>query len=72
MTIGLAGTGTGIYMDFGQVEYARFPCPEAPGAYALELQVSPFIWRDKLTAQRIVVTVNDEGSGPLTSNTILS
>jgi hypothetical protein len=50
----------GFTWTLGKESSLAIPCPELPGRYALELHVSPFVWRDKLAVQRIIVTVNDE------------
>jgi hypothetical protein len=53
----------GFTWTLGNRSTLTFPCPDSPGRYALELQVSPFVWKDKLATQRIIVTVNEDEVG---------
>lgn len=53
----------GFTWTLGEKTSLAFVSPESPGRYALELSVSPFVWREKLAAQRLVVRANDEEIG---------
>jgi hypothetical protein len=53
----------GFTWTLGQETSLAFVSPESPGRYALELAVSPFVFREKLPAQRLVVRANDEEIG---------
>jgi hypothetical protein len=47
----------------GQESTLEFPRPVLPGDYKLILDVGPFLWQDRLPAQRLVVSVNDHEVG---------
>ena len=53
----------GFTWTSGNKSSLAFPRPGLPGRYALELQVSPFVWRNKLSRQRLIITVNDAQVG---------
>ncbi len=53
----------GFTWTLGQETSLAFVPPESPGRYALELTVAPFVWRDKLAAQRLVIRTNEEEIG---------
>jgi hypothetical protein len=36
----------------------ELPRPERPGAYLLNLTLAPFVWKEKLPAQRLIVVIN--------------
>ena len=50
----------GFTWTLGTQSSFKFPRPEQAGCYALELHVSPFVWKDRLAAQRLFVSVNGE------------
>jgi hypothetical protein len=54
---------SGFTWTLGTLSSLKFPRPEEPGRYALELHIAPFVWKDRLAAQRMFVTVNDEQVG---------
>jgi hypothetical protein len=57
---------SGFTWTLGTQSSLAFPRPEEPGRYALELHISPFVWKERLAAQRMSVAVNDEEVGKFT------
>jgi hypothetical protein len=47
----------------GQESTLEFPRPSVPGNYLLILEVGPFLWRDKLPQQRLMVSINGREVG---------
>ena len=41
----------------------ELPRPGAPGTYTLSVKLAPYLWKEKLQAQRLVVTVNGSEVG---------
>jgi len=54
---------SGFTWTLGTESSLAFPRPEEPGRYALELHISPFVWKERLTAQRVSIAVNEEEVG---------
>jgi hypothetical protein len=54
---------SGFTWTLGTQSSLAFPRPAETGRYALELHISPFVWKDRLAAQRLSVTVNEEEVG---------
>ena len=52
-------TEQGFTWTLGTSSSLSFPRPQPEGRYALELHVSPFVWKDRLAVQRLIVTVNE-------------
>jgi hypothetical protein len=42
----------------GQTSTLELPRPAVAGDYRLELEIGPFIWQDRLPAQRLVIAIN--------------
>src|ERR1700685_944061 len=42
----------------GQASTLELPRPAVPADYRLELEIGPFVWQDRLPAQRLVVSIN--------------
>src|SRR5215469_6894622 len=47
----------------GQESTLEFPRPAGRGDYKLVLDVGPFLWQDRLTAQHLAVSINDQEVG---------
>lgn len=47
----------------GRESTLEFPRPSLPGAYRLVLEVSPFLWQDRLTTQHLSVAINNHEVG---------
>ena len=47
----------------GQESTLQFPRPARRGDYRLVLDVGPFLWQDRLTAQHLIVSVNEQEVG---------
>ena len=47
----------------GQESVLEFPRPNVAGDYSMVLEVGPFVWKDKLPAQRLTVLVNGSEVG---------
>src|SRR6267154_821730 len=50
----------------GRESTLEFPRPNVPGAYLMLIELGPFVWREKLPAQRLSVLVNDREIGNFT------
>src|SRR4030095_4565608 len=44
----------------------EFPRPNVPGAYLMLIELGPFVWQQKLPAQRLSVLVNGRAIGNFT------
>ena len=47
----------------GQESTLEFPRPSMPGNYLLVLEVGPFLWRDQVHQQRLIVSINGREIG---------
>jgi hypothetical protein len=60
---GWAEPELGHTWTIGQTSTLELPRPGVPGNYRMILEVGPFVWRERLQAQRLVISINGREIG---------